>query len=152
VSGPHPWGVLHLLVADDALPGGLGGTYMTICGELMPASELPPSSCPEDCECDVLYCSECVRLPNGPLRPSGPTTRREPSGEIKQMEASPTSGHWRLHDESQRQPAKLCEEFSWRYLPPAVYAEPEPSQDRSGLVGGEITAVEPRHRGPRFLV
>jgi transcriptional regulator with XRE-family HTH domain len=24
VSVPHPWGVLHLLVADDALPGGLG--------------------------------------------------------------------------------------------------------------------------------
>jgi hypothetical protein len=50
-----------LLVADDALPGGLGGTYITVCGELIPASELPPSTCPQDCECDVLYCSECVR-------------------------------------------------------------------------------------------
>jgi hypothetical protein len=49
-----------LLVADDALPG-LGGTYLTVCGELIPASALPPSTCPEDCECDVLYCSECVR-------------------------------------------------------------------------------------------
>lgn len=44
--------------------------------------------------------------------------------------------------------APQCEEFSWRYLPPAVYAEPEPPQDRSGLVGGEITVVEPRHRQP----
>lgn len=61
MSAPHPWGVLHLLVADDALPEGLGGTYLTVCGELVPASSLPPSSCPEDCECDVLYCTQCVR-------------------------------------------------------------------------------------------
>jgi hypothetical protein len=61
VSAPHPWGVLHLLVADDALPGGLGGTYITVRGKLLPFSGLPPSSCPEDCDCDVLYCTECVR-------------------------------------------------------------------------------------------
>jgi hypothetical protein len=61
VSAPHPWGDLHLLVADDALVGEIGGTYLAVCGELVPASTLPPSSCPEDCDCDVLYCPECVR-------------------------------------------------------------------------------------------
>jgi hypothetical protein len=61
VSGLHPWGVLHLLVADDALAGGIGGTHVAVCGELVSLSRLPPSSCPEDCDCDVLYCPECVR-------------------------------------------------------------------------------------------
>lgn len=61
MSAPHPWGDLHLLVADDALTEGIGGTYLAVCGALVPASRLPPSSCPEDCDCDVLYCTECVR-------------------------------------------------------------------------------------------
>jgi hypothetical protein len=60
----HSWGVLHLLVADDGLPEGHAYRfYLALCGELLPSSSLPPSTCPDDCECDVLYCycSECVR-------------------------------------------------------------------------------------------
>jgi hypothetical protein len=61
VSAPHPWGVLHLLVADDALTERhVYQCYLTLCGTRLPTPELPPSSCPEDCEFDVLYCSECV--------------------------------------------------------------------------------------------
>jgi hypothetical protein len=59
----HSWGVLHLLVADDGLPEGHAyRCYLALCGELLPSSSLPPSTCPDDCECDVLYCSECVRV------------------------------------------------------------------------------------------
>ena len=59
---PHPWGVLHLLVADDALTEGhVYRCYLALCGALLPTSELPPSACPDDCEFDVLYCSERVR-------------------------------------------------------------------------------------------
>lgn len=58
----HSWGVLHLLVADDGLPERhVYRCYLALCGELLPSSSLPPSTCPDDCECDVLYCSECVR-------------------------------------------------------------------------------------------
>jgi hypothetical protein len=49
-------------VADDGLPEGhVYRCYLALCGELLPSSSLPPSTCPDDCECDVLYCSECVR-------------------------------------------------------------------------------------------
>ncbi len=62
MSAPHPWGVLHLLVADDALTEGhVYRCYLGLRGELLPTSELPPSTCPDDCEFDVLYCSKCVR-------------------------------------------------------------------------------------------
>jgi hypothetical protein len=60
---PHPWGVLHLLVADDALTEEHAyRCYLALRGALLPTSELPLSTCPEDCEFDVLYCSECVRV------------------------------------------------------------------------------------------
>ena len=62
VSAPHPWGVLHLLVADDGLTEGhVYRCYPALCGALLPTSKLPPATCPDDCELDVLYCSECVR-------------------------------------------------------------------------------------------
>lgn len=62
MSAPHPWGVLHLLVADDALTERhVYRRYLALCGALLPTSELPPSTCPQDCEFDVLYCTECVR-------------------------------------------------------------------------------------------
>jgi hypothetical protein len=62
VSAPHPWGVLHLLVADGALTEAhVYRCYLALCGELLPTSGLPPSTCPDDCEFDVLYCTECVR-------------------------------------------------------------------------------------------
>jgi hypothetical protein len=49
-------------VADDGLTEGhVYRRYLALCGALLPASELPPSTCPDDCEFDVLYCSECMR-------------------------------------------------------------------------------------------
>jgi hypothetical protein len=55
-------GFLRLLVADDALTEGhVYRCYPSLCGKLLPTSSLPPSTCPDDCEFDVLYCSECVR-------------------------------------------------------------------------------------------
>lgn len=58
-----PSGFSHLLVVDDlVVEGHLRGTYLAVCGAPVPASSLPPSSCPEGCECDCyLYCPRCVR-------------------------------------------------------------------------------------------
>lgn len=63
MSAPPPADALHLLVTDDALDEiRLGGTYIAVCGALVPVSELPPWECPEGCECDLPgYCPECVR-------------------------------------------------------------------------------------------
>ncbi len=53
----------HLLTADDVLAeGNQYGTYLAVCGALVPASSLPSSLCPPGCECDcALYCPQCVR-------------------------------------------------------------------------------------------
>lgn len=58
-----PAGVAHLLTADDVLAdGNQCGTYLAVCGALVPASSLPSSLCPPGCECDcALYCPQCVR-------------------------------------------------------------------------------------------
>jgi hypothetical protein len=58
-----PAGVAHLLTADDVLADGKQcGTYLAVCGALVPASSLPSSLCPPGCECDcALYCPQCVR-------------------------------------------------------------------------------------------
>jgi hypothetical protein len=61
VSAPLPVSAVHLLVADDSLAGGIGGTDVALCGALVPASSLPPSCCPPECDC-ALYCPECVRV------------------------------------------------------------------------------------------
>jgi len=63
VNAPSHVNALHLLVADDALDEmRLGGTYMAVCGTLVPVSELPPSECPEGCECHLPgYCPACAR-------------------------------------------------------------------------------------------
>ena len=62
MSAPPPAGGIHLLVADDALPEGHpSGIYLTICGAVLHASNLPSSCCPEGCDCDLaLYCPDCV--------------------------------------------------------------------------------------------
>jgi hypothetical protein len=59
----RPAGVAHLLTADDVLAdGNRCGTYLAVCGALVPASSLPSSLCPPECECDcALYCTQCVR-------------------------------------------------------------------------------------------
>lgn len=57
-------GAVHLVTADDALiDGDWCGVYVAVCGELVPASGLPSSLCPEGCECDpyALYCPRCIR-------------------------------------------------------------------------------------------
>jgi hypothetical protein len=61
VSAPESAVVFHLLAADNALAWGFRGPYLAFCGELVPASRLPPSCCPCGCDCDFLYCPECVR-------------------------------------------------------------------------------------------
>ena len=62
MSAPPPAGGIHLLVADDALPEGhRTGIYLTVCGAVLHASNLPSSCCPEGCDCDLaLYCPDCV--------------------------------------------------------------------------------------------
>jgi hypothetical protein len=61
VSAPLRDGAAHLLMADEALVGGIGATYLALRGALVPESHLPPSSCPPDCDCS-LFCPECVRV------------------------------------------------------------------------------------------
>ncbi len=53
----------HLVTTDDVLAeGNQVGTYLALCGALVPASSLPSSLCPPGCECDcALYCPQCVR-------------------------------------------------------------------------------------------
>ncbi|MGH3830393.1 MAG: hypothetical protein ACRDRS_08050 [Pseudonocardiaceae bacterium] len=55
-------GVTHLLAVDDAVEEQLRcGVYAAVCGQWVARSDLPPSECPQDCECDLaLYCPECV--------------------------------------------------------------------------------------------
>jgi hypothetical protein len=57
-----PASAAHLLTADDVLAeGNQCGTYLAVCGALVPASSLPSSPCPPGCECDcALYCPQCV--------------------------------------------------------------------------------------------
>ncbi|MGH3721040.1 MAG: hypothetical protein ACRDRI_19775 [Pseudonocardiaceae bacterium] len=53
-----PERVTHLLAADEQFQFGV---YLAVCGQRVPRSDLPPSECPQDCECDLaLYCPECV--------------------------------------------------------------------------------------------
>lgn len=57
-----PASPVHLLTADDVLAEGTQcGTYLALCGALVPASCLPSSLCPPGCECDcALYCLRCI--------------------------------------------------------------------------------------------
>lgn len=61
-AGELAAGAVHLLMADDSLACSWG-TYVAVCGKLVPAPSLPPWECPEGCECDVyrLYCPDCLR-------------------------------------------------------------------------------------------
>lgn len=61
---PHPGpGAVHLLPADGSLDAlRREGTYMALCGALLPADKLPPGECPPGCDADCwLYCAKCVR-------------------------------------------------------------------------------------------
>lgn len=67
ISATQPTGqppqIVHLLEADDAIAEGHRyGTFIAVCGELVRASNLSPSPCPDGCHCEnALYCPECVR-------------------------------------------------------------------------------------------
>ncbi|HEY3894977.1 MAG TPA: hypothetical protein VGL88_06375 [Pseudonocardiaceae bacterium] len=61
MSAALPEGVFHLLTADDDVTSSYLG-YVTVCGEVVIASDLPPSSCsPEGPEREPRYCPACVR-------------------------------------------------------------------------------------------
>lgn len=62
VEHPLPAGAVHLLSADDAgvRPGYGWSTSVTLCGELVSVSELPPSICASDRD-EHWYCPACVR-------------------------------------------------------------------------------------------
>ncbi len=63
MSAPLPEGVFHLLIADDDLAQHpCGSRVVTVCGELVSASSLPPSCYPPGGEVDrdPLYCPACV--------------------------------------------------------------------------------------------
>jgi hypothetical protein len=56
VSGPLHEGAVHLTVLDDSVAEGY--RFRAV----LAASELPSCSwCPDGCDCDPTYCSECVR-------------------------------------------------------------------------------------------
>lgn len=62
MSEPH---CLHLLVAHDALTKEYWyGIYVTLCGNLLGASELPSATCPDDCGAEIVYCPGCLRAAN----------------------------------------------------------------------------------------
>ncbi|MGH3886576.1 MAG: hypothetical protein ACRDSZ_08385 [Pseudonocardiaceae bacterium] len=61
LSAPLPKGVFHLLTADDDVASTYGG-YVAVCGEVVVASDLPPSCYPEvEPGRDPRYCPACVR-------------------------------------------------------------------------------------------
>jgi hypothetical protein len=51
-------------VADAAIPECylVFQTWVTLCGRKLGARELPSSMCPPDCEREVTYCPECLRM------------------------------------------------------------------------------------------
>lgn len=73
-----PEGAVHLLAADEAARRGyLGATYVTVCGEVVHASDLVPA----DCECDHQYCPACVQAA---IRWSA-ETRRQPGPQVQPL-------------------------------------------------------------------
>jgi hypothetical protein len=58
VSAPQS---VHLLCAGEALAESyrLGG-YLALCGEPIGASGLPGARCPDECDCEVIYCPRCL--------------------------------------------------------------------------------------------
>lgn len=58
----HEHVTLHLLPADLSLDEFRRyGSYMTLCGQRVPAHDLPDSECPPGCEGDP-YCRKCTRV------------------------------------------------------------------------------------------
>ncbi|MGH3672899.1 MAG: hypothetical protein ACRDSH_20080 [Pseudonocardiaceae bacterium] len=62
VEHPLPGGAIHLLPADDVVRQDYGtSSHISLCGELVGISELPPALCSLDCEDEHRYCGACVR-------------------------------------------------------------------------------------------
>jgi hypothetical protein len=61
LTGRHDF---HLLVADAAIPEcyEVFQTWVTLCGRLLRAREPPSSTCPPDCQRELTYCAECLRV------------------------------------------------------------------------------------------
>jgi hypothetical protein len=58
VSGPR---CVHLISAHEVVPQWrLYPTYTAECGELVESAR-EEVSCPNECECEVIYCSACLR-------------------------------------------------------------------------------------------
>jgi len=59
VSAPH---CIHLLAADSGVAKSHRyGTYIALCHALLSASSLPAALCADDGDCEVAYCSDCLR-------------------------------------------------------------------------------------------
>lgn len=64
MSAHPPAGGIHLVRLTDAVTEMHSGQlYVTVCGALVDALQLPSSCCPEGCGCDVtaLGCPDCAR-------------------------------------------------------------------------------------------
>jgi hypothetical protein len=61
LTGRHDF---HLLVADSAIPQcyEVFQTWVALCGRKLTARELPSSMCPPDCQREITYCVECLRV------------------------------------------------------------------------------------------
>jgi hypothetical protein len=52
------------LGADAAIPEcyEVFQTWVALCGRVLRGSELPSSMCPPDCQREITYCPECLRV------------------------------------------------------------------------------------------
>lgn len=52
----------HLISAHDLVSGWrLTPTYVALCGVLVRTSLSAGAGCPDECECEVVHCSACLR-------------------------------------------------------------------------------------------
>lgn len=60
MSEPH---CIHLVAAERELLAECHRhrSYLTVCGELVPVSDLPGSDCEPGCECEIVYCQDCLQ-------------------------------------------------------------------------------------------
>lgn len=59
---------VHLLAADGLLSEESFHSlrvYLTLCGVAMTDLELPHATCPEECDCELYYCPQCIRWATG---------------------------------------------------------------------------------------
>lgn len=61
VSAPH---CFHLLTADEVVvtEGHQYGLYISVCGELLSGVTLPGHTRAADCDREIIYCPDCLRV------------------------------------------------------------------------------------------